>query len=45
MKTNDFKNLDIGESKNTGNYSIVRVPGGWIYSDSNGVCFIPYINM
>jgi hypothetical protein len=24
--------------------SIVRVPGGWVYSDMQGCCFIPFNN-
>ena len=23
-------------------FEYVRVPGGWVYSDSNGCCFVPF---
>lgn len=41
-----FYDLHIGEFFAPDNNSIVtRVPGGWIWGDLQGCCFIPYINI
>jgi hypothetical protein len=33
------KALGIGEA-----FSVLRVPGGWIYQSMQGICFVPFNN-
>lgn len=37
--------LKCGETLTPNNHSLfIRVPGGWIFGDMQGVCFIPFDN-
>ena len=39
----DLYNLKLGENTFCNNNSCyTRVPGGWVYGDFSGCCFVPY---
>lgn len=41
----DWYKMKLGEKIYPDNNScIVRVPGGWVYGDLQGTCFIPFDN-
>ena len=44
MKGNkDLYDMKLFEVCLLGNNSLMRrVPGGWVYSDTDGCCFVPY---
>lgn len=43
--TPDWYSLKLGERlAPDNNTSITRVPGGWVYGDMQGTCFIPFHN-
>jgi len=39
-----FYDLEIGEQYDVDNFNhILRVPGGWIYSNASGSAFVPFV--
>jgi hypothetical protein len=43
MTGRDLWDMKLHEELSNSNYTITKVPGGWIYKDimSNNLCFVP----
>jgi hypothetical protein len=42
---NELYSIELGQyAYPDSNSAIMRVPGGWVYGDMHGCCFIPFNN-